>query len=203
LVFEIWELNKKPDSTVSPHACNQDTSLTPAMAPTKQPFQSIYTGQLNKKLRASKPTRPRTTAPTITKTLSMIYSLNSQKHTSGYFPQSLSSVYCNILNGNFAYLAPYGLPKFGAVEANIVTNLEIAFVLLSKLGSGKPDCITNTSHLIIGKITSNNSRINFLNGNRKIKFNILLSSILKLKLPLVNFKKIDILFVFSLKILRT
>ena len=72
LVFEIWELNKKPHSTVSPHACNQDTSLTPAMAPTKQPFQSIYTGQLNKKLRASRPAIPRTTTPTIPAIFSMI-----------------------------------------------------------------------------------------------------------------------------------
>jgi hypothetical protein len=45
------------------------------MAPTKQPFHSIYTGQLSKKLRNNRPARPRTIAPTIGKTLSITNSL--------------------------------------------------------------------------------------------------------------------------------
>ena len=64
-------LNKKPHRIVMPQACNQVTSLTPATAPTKQPFHSIYTGQLSKKLKSKSPTIAITTAPTKTANFSM------------------------------------------------------------------------------------------------------------------------------------
>ena len=64
-------LNKKPHRIVIPQACNQVTSLTPATAPTKQPFHSMYTGQLSKKLSNRSPTIAITTAPTKTANFSM------------------------------------------------------------------------------------------------------------------------------------
>ena len=64
-------LNKKPHRIVIPQACNQVTSLTPVTASTKQPFHSIYTGQLSKKLKSKSPTIAITTAPTKTANFSM------------------------------------------------------------------------------------------------------------------------------------
>jgi len=58
-------LNKKPHNTVSPQACNQVTSETPATALTKQPFHSRYTGKLSKKLSSSRPAIPNIIEPRI------------------------------------------------------------------------------------------------------------------------------------------
>jgi hypothetical protein len=68
-------LNNMPHKRFSPQACNHVTSLTPATAPTKHPFHSMYTGQLSKKLRATSPTRARTTVPIITVNFSILCSV--------------------------------------------------------------------------------------------------------------------------------
>jgi hypothetical protein len=48
--LDLVELNKKAHRIEIPQACIQETSLTLSMAPTRQPFHNIYTGQLSKKL---------------------------------------------------------------------------------------------------------------------------------------------------------
>ena len=70
--FELNDgLNRKPHRVVIPQACNQVTSLTPVTASTKQPFHSMYTGQLSKKLSNRIPAMLTTTVPTMTKIFSM------------------------------------------------------------------------------------------------------------------------------------
>ena len=70
--FELNDgLNRKPHRVVIPQACNQVTSLTPVTASTKQPFHSMYTGQLSKKLSNRIPAMVTTTVPTMTKIFSM------------------------------------------------------------------------------------------------------------------------------------
>ena len=70
--FELNDdLNRKPHRTVIPQACNHVTSLTEGTASTKQPFHSMYTGQLSKKLSNRTPTMAITIAPTNTANFSM------------------------------------------------------------------------------------------------------------------------------------
>ena len=64
-------LNKKPHRIVIPQACNHVTSFTDGTASIKQPFHSMYTGQLSKKLKSKSPTIAITTAPTKTANFSM------------------------------------------------------------------------------------------------------------------------------------
>ena len=74
--FELNDgLNRKPHRVVIPQACNQVTSLTPVTASTKQPFHSMYTGQLSKKLSNRIPAMLTTTVPTMTKIFSMLCSV--------------------------------------------------------------------------------------------------------------------------------
>jgi hypothetical protein len=59
----MWLLNRKEQRMLNPQACIQVTSYTPLTAGTKQPFHSIITGQLSKKLsRIPTPISPTTPA---------------------------------------------------------------------------------------------------------------------------------------------
>jgi len=47
----MWLLNRRPHRALMPQACSQVTSATPATAPTRHEFHSMYMGQLSKKLK--------------------------------------------------------------------------------------------------------------------------------------------------------